>query len=115
MFKFTIREAILMTTIVAVLLMWWLERSQNLKYESRLTAIETRIQAFPVVPTMALGGRPVPVSFTVLPPAPGAVVPVPPSASAPLVPGTTIPSGPVVRPGTITTTMPSDPPPPVSR
>jgi len=49
MFKFTIREAILMTTIVAVLLMWWLERSQNVKYEARLTALETRMQAFPIV------------------------------------------------------------------
>ena len=46
MFKFTIREAILMTTIVAVLLMWWLERSQNAKHDARLTAIETKLQVF---------------------------------------------------------------------
>jgi hypothetical protein len=45
MFKFTIREAILMTTIVAVLLMWWMERNHNAMNDARLTAIETRLQA----------------------------------------------------------------------
>ena len=29
MFKFTIRETILLTIIVAVLLMWWMERARN--------------------------------------------------------------------------------------
>ena len=45
MFKFTIREAILMTTIVAALLMWWMERNQNAKNHARLTAIEARLQS----------------------------------------------------------------------
>ena len=122
MFQFTIREAILMTTIVAVLLMWWMERSQNGKYEARLTAIETRLKAFPafapIVPVTAQPpafGSPVPVSFTVLPPASGTLVPAPPTTSAPPVRGTTIPSGPVVRPGTMTIDVPSEPPPPVAR
>jgi len=62
MFKFTIREAILMTTIVAILLMWWMERSQNAKYEARLTAIETRLQALPkpVVPARAVASTTAP-------------------------------------------------------
>ena len=44
MFKFTIRETILMTTIVAILEMWWIERNQNAKNDARLTAIETRLR-----------------------------------------------------------------------
>ena len=42
MFKVTIREAILMTTIVAVLLMWRMERNQNAKNEARYAAAEAR-------------------------------------------------------------------------
>jgi len=73
MFKFTIREAILMTTIVAVLLVWWMERSKNTTHEARLTAIEMRLQSFPI---------------TVLPPTkfvvtPGANVPALPTVSPP--------------------------------
>lgn len=45
MFRFTIREAILMTTIVAVSIMWWMERNQNAKNEPRLAAAEARITA----------------------------------------------------------------------
>ena len=71
MFKFTIREAILMTTIVAILLMWWLEKGRNVNHEARLTAIEMRLQSFPI---------------PVLPPSrfvmtPGATVPAPPTKS----------------------------------
>ena len=47
MLKVTIREAILMTTIVAILLMWWQERNRNNKYDERLTAIESRLQGLP--------------------------------------------------------------------
>ena len=66
MFKFTIREAILMTTIVAILLMWWMERSQNAKYEARLTAIETRLPALPkpVVPARAVASTRAPAGIT---------------------------------------------------
>ena len=72
MFKFTIREAILMTTIVAVLLMWWMERSHNAKYESRLTAVETKLQGF--------GSAFVPVVPAMIPATVGTTVPPPPTA-----------------------------------
>ena len=65
MFKFTIRESILATTIVAILLMWWMERSQNAKYEARLTALESRVQQFvppPPPPGMIYGPPPQPTS-----------------------------------------------------
>jgi hypothetical protein len=71
MFKFTIREAILMTTIVAVLLMWWIERNQNAKNHARLTAIETRLQVLPMPapPTpMAVTSTVMPAGATVSPP-----------------------------------------------
>jgi hypothetical protein len=90
MFRVTIREAILMTTVVAVVLMWWLERSQNVKYEARLTALETRMQAFPFAPTLqAPGSRAVPVSFTVFPASPTMPTTAPPSAGGPvpIIPG----------------------------
>jgi len=70
MFKFTIREAILMTTIVAVCLMWWLERTQNTKNDARLTAIETRLQMLPVtvLPPTKIVVSAVPAGPTVVPP-----------------------------------------------
>jgi hypothetical protein len=73
MFKFTIREAILMTTIVAILLMWWLERSQNAKNDARLTAIEARLHGMPTVllPPMTFSNlSPPPATFSNLPPPP---------------------------------------------
>jgi hypothetical protein len=87
-FKFTIREAILMTTIVAVLLMWWMERSQNAKYEARLTALETKLQTFPVVPvfqaTRSVANGPIPT---------GASVPAPPTMPQSTTRWTGIPKG----------------------
>jgi hypothetical protein len=44
MFKVTIREAILMTTIIAILLMWRIERQHNAKNDAWLTEIESRLQ-----------------------------------------------------------------------
>jgi hypothetical protein len=50
MWKFTIREAIMMTTVVAVLIALWTERKQNTtaneRVVSRLAAIESRLGAF---------------------------------------------------------------------
>jgi hypothetical protein len=95
MLQFTIREAILMTTIVAVLLMWWMERSQNAKYDSRLTAIETKLQSVATVPS----ALPVRVLTN--------VATIPNGASVPLVPP---PLSMPTTSSTITTI-----PPPVSR
>jgi biopolymer transport protein ExbD len=43
MLRFSIRDVLWLTALVAVLLMWWLERNQNLKNEARLTALEARL------------------------------------------------------------------------
>jgi hypothetical protein len=41
--KVTIREAVLMTAIVGILLLWWQERSRNAVFDRRFSAIEKRI------------------------------------------------------------------------
>jgi hypothetical protein len=95
MFKFTIREAILMTTIVAVALMWWMEKYRSDKFDARLTAIETRLQAIPVVQ--------VPVTVRSMPSrtvtAAGQLTPVPPTVYTPAPPTAYVPVAPaVIRP-----------------
>jgi len=49
MFKFTIRETIMMTAVVAVLIALWTERQQNMKAServvTRLAALESRMDA----------------------------------------------------------------------
>ncbi len=117
MFKVTIREATLMTTVVAVVLMWWLERSRNVKYEARLTSLETRMRAFPIIPALQVpGGRAVPVNFKVLPIPPTTPTPAPSSAGGsvpvsfkvlPIQPTTMIPVPPSGGPVPI---IPGDPP-----
>jgi hypothetical protein len=75
MFKFTIREAVLMTTIVALSIMLWMERKQNARNDARLAAIEAFFQSIPgsanysrlpsVPPTMSEYGPITPVAPTV--------------------------------------------------
>ena len=50
MFKFTIREAVLTTALVAVTVMWWMERNQNARNDARLAAIEAFFQSIPGSP-----------------------------------------------------------------
>jgi len=112
MFKFTIREVILMTTIVAILLMWWMETSRNAKNEARLIAIETRLNAMQapaitksVLPLAANSG-PIVIDHTQVPPAttwkqvdPTMVFkPAPPMVLKPAAPITLIPTVPTDKP-----------------
>ena len=75
MFKFTIREAIMATTIVAISLMWWMDRSQIAKYEARLAVIETHVRQFvppPPPPGMIMSASPSPAGARWVGPPPGA-------------------------------------------
>jgi hypothetical protein len=78
MFKFTIREAVLITTIVAVSLMWWMERNQNSKNEARLAASDVRLKANET----RLAAIELRLQFTPLPP-------IPPRRPSPGMPGLT--------------------------
>src|SRR5437763_839105 len=72
MFKITIREAILLTTIAALALMLWTEGRKNARNDTRLAAIEAFLRSIPVVDA---GGR---MPSQAVPPTAGGYVPIAP-------------------------------------
>ena len=76
MFKFTIRETVLLTTIVALCVVLWMEKRENANHETRLKAIETRLQTFPTFgPIVPVVAQPPAISF-------GPTVSAPPATSS---------------------------------
>ena len=83
MFKITIREAILLTTIAGLALMLWMERQHNARNDARLDRIDEFFQSIPGSPGFARQPS--------VPPSLGPITPIAPTGTGPIPAGTRIP------------------------